>query len=332
MFRAFTKIFPFAFALLCYSHGGAQDFQKTGTSGFVFLEIPVSARYLGMGETGLTLSNAHADGLFINPALISLGSSTFSVLASYSEWYVETTHQALGLTYRLPTVGTLGFQLVYFDFGEIQKTRNPFASRNEFGSYIELGTYTAGGLVAGVSYARQLTDKFSFGSSVKYVRETIDIEAATNVILDIGFYYDTGFRALFYQGTGIRSLRLGAFLKDFGLESKYVNEKFKMPQQLKFGISSDLIGDLSSPNRLTILAEAVHPNDANERIHLGIETILLNSLILRAGYKLNYDEENLTLGAGLRFQYNQKSAAFDFSYMNHDYLDTTVRYTLSLEL
>ena len=298
----------------------AQEFQKIGTTGFVFLEIPVSARHLALGEAGISLPNAGTDGLFMNPALVALNTARMTFNATYANWYVETSHQALGLTYSLPRIGTFGLQAVYFNFGEIEKTINPTAEQT--GSYIALGTYTAGAYAIGLTYARSLTDKFSFGSTLKYVQETIDQYSASNVIADIGFLYMTGFG----------SLRIGAFLQSFGLEAKYANEKFKMPQQLKMGISGELWGHIDSPHRVTLLAEAIHPNDADERIHLGMEAVFSNSVILRTGYKFGYTEENLCLGAGVGFQFKGKRFCLDGAYMNHQYLDTTLRYTLSMEL
>jgi hypothetical protein len=45
----------------------AQDFQKIATTGFVFLELPVTARSVAKGETGITMTDAAAEGLFNNP-------------------------------------------------------------------------------------------------------------------------------------------------------------------------------------------------------------------------------------------------------------------------
>lgn len=297
----------------------SQEFQKIATTGFVFLELPVTARSVAMGETGITMTNAAAEGLFTNPALISLSPQRMSANVSYADWYVETTHQALGLVYAIPQFGTIGFQAIHFDFGEMEKTINP--SRDQTGSYISLGTYSAGAYAIGISYARSLTDKFSFGSTLKYVRESIDIYHAENVVADIGFLYQTGFN----------SLRIGAFLQNFGLEAKYAQEKFKMPQQLRLGISGEVWGSMASPNRITLLAEAVHPNDANERIHLGMEAMISNIIVLRGGYKFGYEDENLCLGAGLRFSVVDKRFGFDVGYMNHEYLDTSLRYSLAVE-
>ncbi|MCB0301518.1 MAG: hypothetical protein KDE52_15785, partial [Calditrichaeota bacterium] len=127
-------------------------------------------------------------------------------------------------------------------------------------------------------------------------------------------------------------MRVGAFLQNFGLKTQYANEKFKMPQQLRLEISAELIGDLVSPNRLTLIADAAQANDADERLHIGAEATLMNAVVLRSGYKFGYDYENLTLGLGLNFMWSQKRVGLDLAYMNHDLLESTVRTTVNLEL
>lgn len=38
----------------------AQELKKVGTTGFVFLELPTSARLSGMGDAGTTISDLNA--------------------------------------------------------------------------------------------------------------------------------------------------------------------------------------------------------------------------------------------------------------------------------
>jgi hypothetical protein len=294
----------------------AQEFRKAGTAGFVFLEIPVSARMQAMGETGISMPDMYSEGLFVNPGLVALAGQPFSVNVTYANWYVETNHMAAGLSYKIPMIGTIGLSIVSFDFGTIQKTR--VLSSEEFGTFVDLGSYTANAYALGLTYARSLTEKFSMGVTAKYVRETIDQYYADNFVFDLGFIYLTGFE----------SLRIAAYLQNFGLETAYVGDKFRMPQILKMGISYDVIGELQSSERLTLLAEAVHPSDAGERVHVGLEGVLLGSVILRGGYKFGYDDEDFTLGVGLRFNYRMNRFDLNFSYMQHEYLDNTLRYTL----
>ncbi|TFG97686.1 MAG: PorV/PorQ family protein [Calditrichales bacterium] len=299
--------------------GSAADFSNVGTSGFVFLQLPATARYAALGETGITLPDVHAEGVFINPALLARSDQAMSFNLSYATWYVETSHQAGAFSLKVPQFGTIGLQVLHFDFGEIQKTRNPYPT--ETGSYTDLGQYSAGGFAFGLSYARMLTNQFAFGATVKYVRESIDASFADNIIFDLGFLYETG----------LHSIRVGAFLQNFGLDAKYIDQKFKMPQQMKMGISAEVWGELTDPDHLTVLAEVVHPNDVQEHIQFGLEGVISHHLVFRAGYKFGYDAENLTLGMGLRFDFKGSPVRFDASYMNHEYLQSTMRFTLGME-
>ena len=310
-----------ALILLLAAAGWSQEFRKAGKAGFVFLEIPVSARALAMGETGITMPDMLSEGMYVNPALIAFNGNPLSLNATYASWYVETAHMAAGFTYKIPLIGTVGLSIVNFDFGTIKKTRIILPDFGETGPFIDLGTYSAQAYAIGLTFARTLTEKFTMGVTVKYVRENIDQYYADNFVFDIGFIYQTGFY----------SLRLAAFLQSFGLETAYANEKFRMPQILKMGLSYDVWGGWDDDRRLTVIAETVHPSDADERIHLGMEGVLMRSVVLRAGYKFGYDDEDLTLGLGLQFKYNMNNFRLDFAYMNHKYLENTLRYSLVVD-
>ena len=51
--------------------------------------------------------------------------------------------------------------------------------------------YSAGDISLGLSYARNLTDRFSIGFSAKYVQETIWHESASAVAIDAGTIFRT---------------------------------------------------------------------------------------------------------------------------------------------
>lgn len=323
IFNSFILIF---LIILNINFTTAGEFSTTGSTGFVFLSLPVSARYVSMGETGITLDNTGADGLFINPALGARVSNKNNLSMTYGQWYMDTDHHSLAYVRKFPVMGSIGFTVNYFDFGSIQKTRAISASEiiglqpEDNNIYIDLGSYSAYGLAAGVSYSRFLTTRFSFGTNLKYVRESIDKYNTENFLVDIGFVYNTG----------IGPLRVGAYLNNFGLEAEYVDESFKMPQKLVLGLSGEVFGSLEDPTYVTILTEAIHPNDAGERIHVGTEARIANLLLLRAGYKYGYEYENVSFGLGAKFVYHGRPFKFDLSYMNHEYLEQTIRYTLSM--
>lgn len=308
--------------LICLFWGAgaiAQEFEKIGTTGFAFLEIPVSARVLALGEVGTTLFDAGAEGVYCNPAAIAWQRSRGGVYVAHTSWYVGTALRAAALTWAQGKFGTVGVHARYFDFGTMERTTNPTA--DQVGSYISLGSYSAGAYALGLSYARSLTDKFSFGWTVKYVRETIDVYSAGNVVADLGFLYDTGFR----------TLRIGATLHNFGLDSKYAEEKFKMPQILRMGVAAELLGSSARENYLTGVVEAVHPNDANERLHLGMEAVFGGIGVVRAGHKFGYADEGLCLGGGLRHKLYGTCVRLDVGWMEHASLNSALLYSVAVE-
>lgn len=306
----------------------AELLEKTGTTGFVFLKIPASARQIAMGESGIALPNASSDALFVNPALVALMTQKNAFSFSYGDWYVDTYHQTFSYVRNLNLFGFIGVNILNYQVGEMQKTRilssyeADYLQEGENNKYKNLGTFSAGAYSIGFSFARQLTDKFSIGTNLKYVHESIDVYSADNVVADIGFIFFTGYR----------SLRVGAYLQNFGLETQYVSESFKMPQIMTLGISGDLLGSYNSPTYLAYTLEAKHPNDESEKIHVGVEALWNNIITLRGGYKFGSDYEKFTVGIGLRFIFQEKLFHLDMAYMNHEYLQSTMRYTLSMEL
>ncbi len=68
-----------------------------------------------------------------------------------------------------------------------------------------------------------LTDRFSVGVTLKYVQEKIDIYKADNILFDGGVIYHTGFH----------SLSIAARIHNFGTNTKFINDEFKMPSTLR---------------------------------------------------------------------------------------------------
>ncbi len=185
--------------------------------------------------------------------------------------------------------------------------------------YDVLGNFSANAISLGLSYSRALTDKFSFGLTVKYVREGIDDYSANNILFDGGVLYYTGFK----------SLRLGASIQNFGVETKYINDPFKMPSVLKLGLAAEIFGDMKSEYRVTGIVEALHPNDGDERMNAGLEIGWKNMVILRGGYKFFYDEETWSVGLGVNPS-TQIPVSADFSFADYGRLGNILRFTLNL--
>ncbi|MFH0989359.1 MAG: PorV/PorQ family protein [bacterium] len=305
-----------AFIILLTSTLAAQEFKKTATSGFVFLEIPVSARVAALGETSLALPDQQSSGVFSNPASLGFIEQIHSASFSYSPWIAEMKHYASSYSYKSP-FGTLAASIIMFDYGTMERTVRSSGQQ----VYETLGNFSASGLCVGLTFSQALTDRFAYGITAKYVREGIDIYYASNVIFDGGILYNTGFQ----------SLRIGASIQNFGTDAKYLNDPFRMPSMLKLGFGAEVLGDRSSEYRITGLVEAIHPSDGDERITLGGEAAWRNLIILRGGYKFFYDEETFSVGLGIRTSLSLP-VTFDVAYSEYGRLGGILRLTLELGL
>ncbi len=294
----------------------AQEFKKNATSGFVFLQLPVNARAAALGEASITLSDVNSSGIFSNPASVGFTNLTHSFSASYSPWIAEIKHYASSYSFKSDW-GVFSVGLIALDFGSMPKTKRISGQR----VYEVIGTFSANAIAASLNYSKMLTDRFSFGVGLKYVKESIDIYSADNLLFDAG--------VLYYTGLG--SLRIGAVMQNFGTDAQYINDPFKMPSMFKLGLAAEIFGSTESEYRLTALAEAVHPNNGDERVSGGLELSWQNMVSLRGGYKFFYDEETYSFGVGLNPKFSVP-AELDFSYSNYGRLGNVFRFSLQLGL
>lgn len=82
---------------------------------------------------------------------------------------------------------------------------------------------------------------------------------------------------------------------------------------------------LQSGNHQVLFSlDMTHPRDYAQQYNLGFEYSLSDMVFLRAGYKMNYDEEGLTFGVGL----NLSHFVVDYSFNDYgDYLESVNRFT-----
>lgn len=262
----------------------AQEFRSTATAGFVFLEIPMTARSAALSEATVALTDMGAAGLFVNPASIGFMEGTHSYSFSTAEWFADINH--FGGSYAVKTeAGSFGLAATVLDYGTMPLTIRVGGER----TFAPIGTFSAQAAALGVVYSRALTDRFSFGVGLKYVHESIYEYGASNIVFDGGILYYTGFR----------SLRIGASMMNFGTNAQFINDPFKMPTLLRIGAAVEIVGTVDSDVRLTAVAEALHPSDAPERLNTGLELSWNKLVTARAGYKFFSDEETFNAGIGV---------------------------------
>ncbi|MGB8658726.1 MAG: PorV/PorQ family protein [Candidatus Zixiibacteriota bacterium] len=312
------------------------DFSRVGTIGAQFLKIGMGARYEAMGEASVACVN-DAYAMYWNPAALTEISSSSLSLTNVN-WVTDVQLNHVSFAKALDEYSAVGVSLTALTMGSMEVTtvEEPEGTGE---------TFTASSYALSVGYARKMTDRFSAGIAGKYVSERISEERAS------GFAFDFG--TLFY--TGFRSLRMGMNISNLGPEMKLdgpeldasynpqpgnssydkVNAKlavdqYDLPLTFRLGMAYDLVD--SPESKFTVSMEAKHPNDNVQQASFGGEYVWKEMFSLRAGYKLNYEEEGLTLGGGMKIKAG-KNTKLDISYAWADFsrLSSVHRFSLGFE-
>lgn len=316
-----------------------ESFQRVAMTGWQFLKIPADARQVSMGGVGASIGRATANATLYNPAeLVEI--DRFSLAVNVVDWFADVTPQAAAFAYNTGRFGVVGVSVFNLDYGDMPRTEfltiddpaAPTGQRNAVSrdQGLDLGTFGAGDLAVGVSYARSVTDRLSVGANIRYLHSYIDDLDMSNYSFDIGTFYYTGFR----------TLRLSLVASNFGPDVKLVKyneeiqrepDEIKMPTQIRMGTAIDLIegGDTSS-HLLTFAVEAMHPSDGPNKLNLGLEYSFMEVIQLRGGYRFNYDEQGLTLGAGLGLSLGGTSLAINYAFADFGNLDYIQMFSLGV--
>jgi len=328
-----------------------------GTAGFMFMMISPTARGAAMGNA-LTATADDGASMYYNPAgmamvrskLVKEGDSSYyqrviskppmRITASGTKYVAEIMHTYFGATYPInQSIGTIGLQVIYLGTDDMDETAPP-----GYGLPVDsIGrtgrTFKAGDMCVGLSYARMLTDKFSFGLSIKYIQSQIHDYSASNVVFDIGMLYDTHFK----------TIMIGIAMMNFGGNAKYITQEFNMPMDFRFGLS--FIPFQKGANKILMDMELSHPNHAEDRFFIGTEYSFNNMLFLRLGLKPGfydkevYDEDGLvqlerqyiseemiSTGVGFRLPIASQSAlSLDYAFSKYENLGNVHRVSLSAD-
>ncbi len=301
--------------------------QKDGSTSMQYLKVIPSARAAAMGNAYVAIAHG-VEGVFWNPACVAL-TLKHEFSTTYIDWLFDAKQYALAYAISLGDVGAVGVQLQYIDYGGFDEAIVSSGSALYPGQtlpYLTGRTFKPYSYVAGLSYAKKLTHRFSTGFSIKYSHESLydkdqviiiadddsqkKVNTYANILLfDVGVHFDTGFK----------TTQVAASVQNFGPDIKYAEDKTTVPLLFRVGIAADLIGENAllleqEIGRLGMAFDIFQANDSDQQQHFGLEYEFMKTLVFRAGYKLNYELEGMTLGFGLKQSLKDMKFAIDYSY------------------
>ncbi|MFQ6613868.1 MAG: PorV/PorQ family protein [Fidelibacterota bacterium] len=315
---------------------GAQNFfpilggQRVGTSSFTFLKIGASARAVGMGEAVVAM-NQDAASVYYNPATLAQLHNT-ELTTSRVNWPADIAYDFISVTHHLASRHYLGFSAGILHMAPMEETTEyrPHGTGNYF-------TYQDRFL--GLSYAVKLTDRFSFGLTMKDVQEDLAGTRMRVMLLDMGTFYWTGYKSLRFSAAlshfGPQAAPEGTYAKrvldaDTGNETilETAFQEFSPPTLFQVGAAMEII---ERPlTALTLSVQLNHPVDNAEYVLTGMEYQLFHILYLRSGVKLGKEEEGMSAGLGLSIPLGSWRLNADYSWTNMSHLSDPVRFSLGL--
>lgn len=316
------------------------DVSKRATTAAAFLEIGVGTRATAMGGAFVATAD-DASALYWNPA----GAATLSrsgFLAERTNWIAETELNYVAATVGLGGLGTVGLSITHMDLISDEPVRT-VDEPDGTGALFDASSFAVG-----LTYAKALTDQFSFGITPKVVHESIWDMSASAFALDLGVLYTTPFDGL----------RLGASISNFGTELRMGGdnaivlydpapetggnnsniaadqrtEGWDLPLLFRVGLSYPAIR--SGMSRLTLAADASVPSNDYQSVNVGAEYVFFNTLSLQGGYNALFQEnaeQSFTLGFAVQQAFlGNVFARAGFSYADIGRLGESTRFSLSL--
>ncbi len=309
------------------------EFSKVGQSGAQFLKIGVGSRYQAMGEAAV----ATADDIYSaywNPAgLANIENSAVSF--TNVNYLLDIDLNYAAYAHYFEDIGTFAVSASVLSLGDQEITT--FENQGGTGDF-----YTASSYAVGLSYARYLTNRFSFGLTGKWVGERIHNEKSSSFAFDFGTMLHTG----------VRSLRLGMSITNMGPELDFsgpdldVNydeqagagsnspigasiktTPYDLPTMFRVGLAYDI--EFGPNSMVTVSGEMKHPNDNEQQGAFGAEFGYADKFFLRGGYRVGYSEETLSFGGGLRTSVSSTTRlVIDYAWQDFGRLESTQRFSV----
>ncbi len=331
------NLFPVLLVLLAASQLLAQN--KVGTTAAPFLGIGAGPRAVSMGGAFTAVAN-DPTALYWNPGGISRDGRT-ATLFEHTNYLVGTSYNFFVAVVTLDENNAIGMSVTNLAYGSSEVTT--VAQPDGTGE-----TWNANDWEIGLSYSRNLTDRFSIGGTAKMIIQQIWRESATGFAMDAGLLYITPFNDM---KIGMEIANFGTDMKLTGqdllitvspdqsvvgansqIPAEYYTTAYPLPLIFRVGLAMDVVN--SAQNRVTLAVDAIHPSDNVQSMNFGAEYCWNNMVSARVGYKSLFvpdNQEGLTLGIGLSYDISVRfNVKLDYAYQNYGLLKNIQKFGLTL--
>lgn len=319
--------------------GAVYGQNKVGTTAAPFLGIGAGPTAIGMGGAFTAVAN-DPSALYWNPSGISRTGKT-EIMMEHTSYLLGTSYNFFAGVVALDDNNAIGISVTDLDYGSERVTtvENPDGTGEQ---------WSAVDLAIGLSYSRNLTDRFSIGGTAKMIRQSIWKETAIGWALDAGLLYITPFNDL---KIGMEMANFGTDMKMTGedlyithdpnksvagdnpnIPAEYYTSSYPLPLLFRIGLSMDVIK--SEDNIVTVAVDALHPNDNAESVNVGAQYVWNKMVYARVGYKsigIPNSQEGLTFGFGLAYELTYTLRfKLDYAYESFGLLKNIQKFALSL--
>ena len=308
--------------------------ERIGISIGSALKIGAGARATGMGESVVCVID-DANAMYWNPAGMTQSKGNH-VVFTQTQWFAGLQHRFASGLYKLDDESSIGFSMGNLNAGSINVTTEfrPFGT----GETINFGTSAFS-----LGYARQFTEQFSAGVTVRYLHEQVGTLSMNGVLFDAGTFYRTG---LGTSRFAVAISNFGGKLSPSGSISNQGSgpnfngaevssfQSFDPPINFRIGFAMEPIID--SMQSWTVSLQLNHPNDNAENYSLGTEYAVTFSeafpakAIIRGGYIIGPGQ--FSGGAGIHVPISGMEYVLqaDYSFTNISDLGGIHRFTLGM--
>lgn len=301
------------------------NFTKAGSTGGLLLKMPVGARAIAMGGAFSGMAD-DISAIYWNPAGVALFQDNLAGF-EYAQLFGGIGHGFVAASTPLSKQYNLAGSISFLSTGNIPVTTILAQDGNG-------ASFQASDICLGLTLGGNLTEKFSFGITGKYIHSGLYDLSASGIAFDVGTLYRTDFYGMTF-GLAISNLgtpenftgaSLGAHTSHVDPSTGQVivdsvvgtmpSNSYSLPLLFRAGVAIDLLGQVAGikGQKLMFSTDFVTLSDNPEKVMMGAEYWWEDIIALRGGFQFLSDQYDFSAGVGLKYETGTFHGTIDYAF------------------